>query len=371
MASALKVAPGARPLVLVEADPFLNMLHVILDPDAPRDVVAAFEDFMDHDEPDFRGWCERLRARAEGLYPARVVMAEPEEFAARLPEADIAVVESERIGADELVRAPRLRIVQKYGRTLRNIDRQACEARGVEVLSVRRRANMACAELVFGLMLGLARKLHIYANRISREALEARGHRLRPFDRRFTPSANYARIKGLRRLNDTTIGIVGLGEIGREVAIRAHAFGMHILYTQRTRLPEAEELALHATFVPLAELLAASDWIVLQVPGTPATHGMIGTAELARMKRGACIVNVSRPQLIDRAAAIAALGSGQLGGLGLDPPYEVPGRADDELLSFDNVIVTPHFGGSPRANGLGDFDEMVRGMAAAYSRVRS
>jgi phosphoglycerate dehydrogenase-like enzyme len=345
---------------------------IILDPDTPTEMVAAFNDFMQHDEPDFQTRCDRLRAALGPLYPAKVeIAADTREFLAALPHADIAVVESERIGGAELAIAPRLRIVQKYGAILRNIDEAAARARGVEVLTVRRRANMACAELVFALMLSLARKLHLYANTISKEALEARGHRIRPFDRRYTPSANYGRIEGLRPLNGTTIGIIGLGEIGREVVIRAHAFDMTILYTQRSRLPDALERELHATYLPLDELMAACDWIVPQVPGTPETHGMIDARRLALMKRGACIVDVSRPQLLVREAVIDALRSGQLGGLGLDPPYEVPGRSDDELLQFDNVIVTPHFGGSPRRNGLTDFDDMLTGMARAWAACAS
>jgi phosphoglycerate dehydrogenase-like enzyme len=359
-----------RPIVLVEKDPFLNLVPVILDPDAPAEMVAAFNDFMRHDEPDFPARCDRLRATLGSLYPARVeIAADTDEFLAKLPNADIAVVESERVGTAELAIAPRLRVVQKYGSILRNIDQAACKERGIQVLTVRRRANLACAELIFALMLSLARKLHIYANQISKEALQAKGHAYRPFDRRYTPGANYGRIEGLRPLNGTTIGIIGLGEIGREVAIRAHAFDMKVYYTQRTRLPETIEREYHATYLPFDELMAACDWIVPQVPGTPETHGMIDARRLALMKRGACIVNVSRPQLLVREAIIDALRSGQLGGLGLDPPYEVPGQPDDEMLQFDNVVITPHFGGSPRRNGLMDFDEMLTGMARAWAET--
>ena len=90
-------------------------------------------------------------------------------------------------------------------------------------------------------MLTLAKKLHRLPDRISVEQLAAVGYAYKPFDRRHTPNSNWARISGLRMLNEATIGIIGLGEIGREIAIRAAAFGMRILYHQRTRLPEAEE----------------------------------------------------------------------------------------------------------------------------------
>ncbi len=117
------------------------------------------------------------------------------------------------------------------------------------MLTIRRRANIACAELAIALMLTLAKKLHRLAGRISAEQLAAVGYPYRPFDRRHTPNSNWPRISGLRMLNGATIGIIGLGEIGREIAIRAAAFGMRILYHQRTRLPQAEERELEATYV--------------------------------------------------------------------------------------------------------------------------
>ena len=83
------------------------------------------------------------------------------------------------------------------------------------------------------------------------------------------------------------------------------------------------------------------------------------------MKRGACLINVSRADVVERDALIAALRSGHLGGFALDPLYDEPGRADDELLGFDNVILTPHMGGSPRTNGLQDIEELITGLAQA------
>lgn len=358
-----------RPVVVVEDDHFLRMFRVILDPDAPAEMVDAVCDFMAHDEPDFQGWMDRLRSSLVGLWPARVVMVHStEELARRLPEADIVVVEGEEIGAPQLAAAPHLKAVQKYGSLTRGIDVDACQARGIDVLTIRRRANIQCAEHIFALMLALSRKIHLYANRLTPEQLAERGHELRPFDRRFTPNGNWARVPGLRALNGSTIGIIGLGEIGREVASRANAFGMRVIYHQRTRLSPEVERAFAAAYASLNDLLAASDWIVPQIPGTPATRGFLDGPRLARIKPGAMIVNVSRADLIDREALIAALASGQLGGIGMDPPYWSPGRADDELMRFDNVVITPHFGGSPRRNALEDFEDMMSGIAAVLQR---
>jgi phosphoglycerate dehydrogenase-like enzyme len=290
------------------------------------------------------------------------------EMRAQLADACALVVEGFRVGPDDLAVAPYLNVVQKYGMVLRNIDTAACAARGVKVLALRRRANISCAEHAFALILALARKLDRLIGLVSAERIAAAGHALKPFDRRHTPGANYARIGGLRPLHSTTIGIVGLGEIGREIARRAAAFDMRVLYHQRSPLLDAEAQELNAKYVPLATLMAESDWIVPQVPLTAATRGLIGRAELAQVKPGACIVNVANAAIVDRAALIDALRSGRLGGFALDPLYQEPLPGHDELLKLDNVILTPHMAGSPRFNGLNDLAELITGLAQAVGR---
>lgn len=354
----------ALPVIVVEDDPFTRLIQIVLDPATSEERRAAFADFMSPDEPDFAGWCARVRANSPGLHPAEVRMVTSEaEMRAQLPEACALVVEGFRVGSDDLAAAPRLKLVQKYGAILRNIDIAACKARGVKVLPLRRRANISCAEQTFALMLALARKLDRLIGLVTVERMAAAGYDFRPFDRRHTPGANYARVAGLRPLHGTTIGIIGMGEIGRELARRAVAFDMRVLYFQRTRLSEAEERDLQARYVPLQTLLAESDWIAPQLPRTPSTRGLLGRAELAHVKSGACIVNVADAAIIDRDALIEALRSGRIGGFALDPLYQEPLPANDELLRLDNVILVPHMGGSPRFNGLNDLEELITGMA--------
>ena len=357
-----------KPVIVAEDDPFTRLIQIVLDPDTPAERVTAFTDFMSVDEPDFAGWCNRVRAGSLGLHPAKVRMVTSEvEMRAALGDASALVVEGFRVGPDDLAAAPNLRAVQKYGAILRNIDTAACAARGIKVLPLRRRANISCAEQVFALMLALSRKLDRLIGRVTEAQLTAAGFSLRPFDRRHTPGANYGRVGGLRPLFGSTIGIIGLGEIGREVALRAAAFGMRVLYFQRSRLPEAEERQFQATYAPLPALLAESDWIVPQVPRTPSTRGLLGRAELTRIKPGACIVNVADAAIIDRNALVDALREGRLGGFALDPLYQEPMMDDDELLRLDNVVLTPHMGGSPRHNGLNDLAELITGLARAVA----
>jgi phosphoglycerate dehydrogenase-like enzyme len=255
--------------------------------------------------------------------------------------------------------------VQKHGVILRNIDLPACAARGVQVFPLRRRGNMTAAEHIFSLMLALARKLPKINGLITTERLTAAGYRPGFFDRRYSPNANWARVGGLRHLHHCTLGIVGLGEIGREVAWRAAAFGMRTLYFQRTRLAEAEEIECKVEYRALDPLLAESDWVCCLVPGEAATHGLFDAARLARIKPGACLINLSRADVIDRDAAVEALRSGRLGGLGQDAFYEEPGRPDDPLLAFENVIITPRVASQPRQNALADTEEMMLNLARA------
>ena len=121
---------SALPVIVVEDDPFTRLIQIVLDPATSEERHSAFADFMSPDEPDFGGWCSRVRAASPGLCPAQVRMVTSDaEMRAQLPDACALVVESFRVGQDDLAAAPRLKIVQKYGAILRNIDTAACKAR--------------------------------------------------------------------------------------------------------------------------------------------------------------------------------------------------------------------------------------------------
>jgi phosphoglycerate dehydrogenase-like enzyme len=357
-----------KPLLVVEEDRFLRMLQVVLDPDTPAERYAAFVDFYAH-EASLDDYCARVRATIPGLFPARVRMVETQqELRAALPEARGVAVEALTVGREELAAAPELKFVQKYGLAPTTIDTAACAERDVAVLTIRRRANIACAEHALALMLTQARKFDRFIGRVTVGRLAEIGHVYKPFDRRHTPYSNWGRVGGIRMLHGASLGLIGLGEIGREIASRAVAFGMRVLYFQRRRLPEAEEKARGVTYAPLDTLLAEADWMIPQLPEGPATRHLIGAPQLARMKPGAFIVNVSRPDVIERGALIDALKSGRLGGFALDPLYQAPAPDDDELLALENVIMVPHLAGAPRLNALADFEEIIEGMARALAR---
>jgi len=347
--------------LVVENDTFLRLIQVVLDPTAPQERMEAFAHFCLHDLPDFRGWCERIRAQARNIYPSEVRLVDSqEELLANLPEATVAVVEELTFGPKEAAAAgSNLRFVQKYGFTTRNIDNEACTKANAKVLTIRRRANISTAEQGLMLMLALARQVMRNANLISVEQLKAAGYQPTTYNRKHTPNGNWARIPNMVTLYQRQLGIVGLGEIGRELALRAIALGMRIVYHQRSRLPLEVEQQYQASYLSLEELLASSDFVSLHLPRSPATVNFIAEPQLAAIKPGAFLINVSQPNLVDRHALQRALESKRLGGFGLDTFYEEPGDADDPLLKFPNVIVTPHMGGSPRWNSLDDIEEVI------------
>ncbi len=353
--------PPPKIKFVVENDSFLRLIQVVLDPSAPKERFEAFAHFCKHDTPDFQGWCDKIRAQARNTYPAIVHLVDDQaDLSANVSGASVVVVEELTVGAEEIATAgSALKFVQKYGVTTRNIDNNACASAGVCVLTIRRRANISTAEQGLMLMLALARQVTRNANLISIDQLKAAGYEPTTYDRSHTPNGNWARIPEMVTLYQKQLGIVGLGEIGRELALRAIALGMRIVYSQRTRLPANVEQQYQASYCTLAELLSSSDFVSLHLPRSPATINFIGDPELSIIKPGAFLINVSQPNLVDRETLRRALASGRLGGYGLDTFYEEPGDANDPLIKFPNVIVTPHLGGSPRWNSLDDIEEVI------------
>ena len=347
--------------VLVEEDAILRIVPVILDPATPEAHRAAITEFFAFDEPDFAGWCRRVQQRIPGLYPAKVeFVREQAELRAKLPEADAVIVEGLTIGPEELAQAKQLATVQKFGANASNIDIDACARAGVVVEVQRRRVNVAVAEQALMLMLALAKRLPALGGVVTDAALRAAGYDTRPYDRRYSGNSNFARIRGLKTLSGAVLGIVGFGEIGREVASRGAAFGMTVLYHQRHRASPMEERLCGARHVGLDELMANADYIVPCLPLTDTTRGIIGRAQLARAKPGAVLVNVARAELVDHDALVEALAARRLGGFALDVGYREPTPPDEPLLKYTDgtVILMPHTAVGERQNGLDDMEEM-------------
>jgi lactate dehydrogenase-like 2-hydroxyacid dehydrogenase len=152
-------------------------------------------------------------------------------------------------------------------------------------------------------------------------------------------------------IHHATLGIIGMGRIGQAIARRAMGFDMRVLYYNRTRLPEADERKLNATWVERDALLAQSDFVVVMAPYSPATHHLIGAAEIAKMKPTAILVNTARGGVVDDAALVAALRGKRIAGAGLDV-FEGEPKLDPGYLELRNVVMTPHIGSASRATRL-------------------
>ena len=250
----------------------------------------------------------------------------PDGLPAALADADALVVRSAVQVDDALLEhAPKLRVIGRAGVGVDNIDAEAATRRGIVVMNTPGANAVAVAELTIGLMIALARKV---------PAANATMH------------AGKWEKKNLQgtELRAKTLGILGLGRIGLEVAKRARGFGMEIMGTDPFVSPSlARENGI--TLVPVEELLANSDYLTLHVGLTPQTQGIINAKTIATMKKGVRIVNCARGELVCDADLAAALKSGQVAGAALDV-FSVEPPKDSPYFGLDNAILSPHVAGS-------------------------
>lgn len=250
------------------------------------------------------------------------------DLGSRIERYDALIVRSAtRVSADLIARAPRLRVIGRAGVGVDNVDVGAATKRGIVVVNAPQSTVVSAAEHTIGLLLALVRSIpQAYS------ALKAgRWER--------------SRFGGVE-LADKTLGLVGFGRIGQQVARRARGLSMHVVAYDPFLAPERmRELGVEPVG-NLAEILRTADVISLHSTLTPETRGMIGRAEIALMKEGVRIVNVARGELVDEEALVEALRAGKVAGAAIDvfsqEPYSGP------LLALDNVVVTPHLGASTR-----------------------
>ena len=242
-----------------------------------------------------------------------------------------------RVDAALLARFPRLRCVSNHGVGVDHIDAAACSAARVRVYNTPDAVTGATADCAFALLLAAARRV-VEGDAISRA----------PATVHFSGTWFGAEVHG------QTLGVVGMGRIGSAVARRARGFDMRVLYHNRRRVAPEAEAALGAAeglcrFCPeLDELLGEADFVVVTAPATPETRHLIGAPQLARMRRSAFLVNVSRGSLVDQDALAAALGSGAIAGAALDVTEPEPLPRNHALLRSPNLTLTPHVGTATR-----------------------
>jgi glyoxylate reductase len=231
------------------------------------------------------------------------------------------------VDAGLLDRLPAVRVISNFGVGVDHIDLAAAAARGIPVGNTPGILDGATADMAFALLLAVGRRL-VEGDRY------ARGPHFLHYD----PSYMLG-----REIHGSTLGIIGLGRIGEQVARRARAFDMAVLYHNRRRRPAAEE-ALGARYLSREELLATADYVMLTVPLTSETRHLIGRGELARMKPTAMLVNIARGPVVDTDALTEALAARRIYAAALDVTDPEPLPRDHPLLGLDNVIITPHLG---------------------------
>ncbi|MFT5175347.1 MAG: glyoxylate reductase [Gammaproteobacteria bacterium] len=233
------------------------------------------------------------------------------------------------IGAAELSRLPAVKVVSNYGAGVDHIDVAAVESFGVPVGNTPGTVDGATADQTMALMLAVARNT-VRGNTYARSA------EFLAFDPAFMLGTD---------VFGATLGIIGMGRIGKAVAKRAAGFDMQVLYYNRNR-DEAAEAELGVRYVSMDELITQSDFVCLNVPYTAQTDKLIGEAQLRAMKPTAFLINTARGGVVDTDALLCALNEGWIAGAGLDVTEPEPLPRDHPLLQVENLVLTPHSGTS-------------------------
>jgi gluconate 2-dehydrogenase len=263
----------------------------------------------------------------------RDVALDADALARRLADKEgLVCALTDRVDATLLAGAPRLRVVANIAVGYNNIDLAACTARGIMATNTPGVLDDSTADLAWALMLGAARRLTELERRV--RAGEWTGWRLKQW-------------LGVD-VHHATLGIFGMGRIGRTIARRASGFEMRVLYHNRKRVAAEVERPLNAVYVSKEELLRQADFVVLQVPYAPETHHLIGAAELKLMKSTAILINSTRGGVVDDAALIEALRNGTIRAAGLDV-FENEPKLNPAFMELDNVVLLPHIGSSTEA----------------------
>lgn len=263
------------------------------------------------------------------------VIYQPKDLAAALQDADALIVRSAtKVTAELLQHASQLKLVARAGVGLDNVDAETCKAKNIRVLNTPGASTNAVAELAIACMLNLARKLPTAHMKMKNRVWAKK------------------ELTGSELLGKT-LGLIGLGRIGQNVAQKALAFGMSVIAHDPYPPPAMKGVKLAS----LDEVIRQSDFISLHSLLTPETRHMINTASLARMKKGVFLMNLARGELIDEDALYGACKSGQVAGAALDvysqEPYTGP------LLELDNIYFTPHIGASTKEAQMRIGQELV------------
>ena len=289
-------------------------------------------------------------ARLDGLVDARYYeRTEPRDVAARLVDCEIAILNKTKVSGDAIRASTKLKLITLAATGTDNVDVAVARECGVAVANTRDYCSTSLSQHVFALILGLTQQIVGY-NALVRAGAWQKSRTFALFD------------YPIRELTGRALGIVGWGALGQAVAHLGEAFGMRVLVAARLGTPRDR---VPADRVHFDDLLGEADVLTLHCPLNAVTKHMIGAPQLKRMKRDALLINTARGGLIDSAALVAALRSGEIGGAGIDVLPSEPPPADQALLVPDipNLIVTPHVAWAAREARQRALDQVTDNIA--------
>ncbi len=277
------------------------------------------------------GICDALASesfgilREKGLEVVDLSSIPKDELINHVGDLDAMIVRSATKVRREMIDAAKnLKVIGRAGVGLDNIDVEYAKSRGIKIINTPGATSISVAELVIGLILAVMRKI-AYADREMRNGAWPK-----------------KKCKGIE-MYGKTLGIIGIGRIGREVAKRANAFGMKVIYYDVYRPGEDVEKQLNVEYRDLDSLISEADVITLHVPLLPETKHLINRERIEKMKDGAILINASRGGTVDEDALYDTLKSGKLYGAALDV-YESEPLKESRLFELDNIVLTPHIG---------------------------
>lgn len=274
-----------------------------------------------------------------------VASDDPREFDEQLARANVILNGAGTIDAPLMDRAPQLMLIQRVGAGIDGIDMEAAQARGIRTANLPGLNAVSVAEHTILLMLSVSRHLVSLHNGLL-----------------MGQSNPNTYLNSSTEVTGKTMGIIGLGHIGKAVATRAAGLGMRVKYYDLVQDPNDVETPQHADYAELDDLLRASDVLSVHVPLTDDTRSMIGDAQLSSMKPGSMVLCMSRSGIVDEEALASHLETGHLAGAGIDVWSTEPPRTDHPLLGLANVVGTPHSGAQTR-------DAVSRCFRAAMDKI--
>jgi lactate dehydrogenase-like 2-hydroxyacid dehydrogenase len=305
------------------------------DSDSRRKVLVA--------DADLSGVVSAVAPEFEGI---DLVAPDEDERVEDVVSGDVDGLITQKAPVEEalLDELPGLELLLKLGRNYNNVDADAVRAREITFASMPRKGPNCVAELALTFVLSLSKDLLVSHESVAEGAYRMRG--LKPeITAQWEMAYHWMKNTRVHEARHETLGIVGMGEIGCELARRTGVLDMSNVYYKRTPLSPELERRFDAKYRELDALLRESDYVCLAVPHTPATEKMIGERELELMREDAYLVNVCRGGVVDEDALVTALEEERIAGAGLDVFEYEPLPEDSLLCTMDNVILTPHMGG--------------------------